>query len=62
MKDKQPDPDHGIYSQDGPDERLRLKGALLQRDPNNEDNYLCQFDPTYLKEAYGWHSFPRNGL
>lgn len=50
---------HGIYHEDGHDERLRFKGALLQQDPDKEDHYIAQFDPLYLPEAYGWHSFPK---
>jgi len=50
---------HGIYSHDGPDERLRFKGAILRQDPDDKDWYLAQFDPMYLEEAYGWHKFPK---
>lgn len=50
---------HGIYHEDGPDERLRFKGALLRNDPDNELNFLVQFDPLWLPEAHGWHPFPK---
>ena len=50
---------HGVYKQDGPDERLQQKGALLQPDLENEDRYIVQFDPIYLSEAFGWHSLPK---
>ena len=51
---------HGSYREDGPDKHLRFKGALLREDPENSDNYLAQFDPTHLKEAFGWHAFSKN--
>lgn len=48
---------HGVYHEDGPRKDLHFKGALLQQDPETEDNYIAQFDALYLPEAYGWHSF-----
>ncbi len=51
---------HGTYHEDGPDERLRFKGALLRKDPEDASKYLAQFDPLWLPEAHGWHSFQRN--
>ena len=50
---------HGVYSEYGPDERLRFKGAILRTDPDKPENYLAQFDSLYLPEAHGWHSFPK---
>lgn len=50
----------GIYHESSPDEHLRFKSVLLRQDPNNQDNYLAQFDPLYLKEAFSWHSFPKS--
>ena len=47
---------HGMYSVDGPDERLWCKSALLQDDPDNKENYLAQFDAMHLFESHGWHS------
>lgn len=47
----------GMY--DGTEQRLRQQGVLLMPDPDNEDNYLAQFDGFHLPEAYGWHSFPK---
>ena len=65
---------HGWYKENGPDKRLLSLGALLRTDPDNEDNWLCQFDSHYyivsvslehgvqqelLQEAFGWTSFPK---
>ena len=50
---------YGIYSQEGPRKDLRLQGALLRQDPDRPNNWLAQFDSTYLLEASGWHSFPK---
>lgn len=51
---------HGVYKEDGPDERLRLKGALLREDPTDDTMYLAQFDPMYLPEAHNWHPFKKS--
>ena len=53
---------HGIYHEDGKRSDLRFKGALLRQDPENEDNYLAQFDPRHVPEAFGWHSFPKKNF
>lgn len=49
----------GIYSPNGPWVHLQNKGTLLRQDPDNPDNYLAQFNPRHLREAFGWHSFPK---
>lgn len=49
----------GIYKQKGSIARLRNKKALLQQDPNKQNNFLAQFDKRHLPEAFGWHSFPK---
>ena len=50
---------HAIYSPEGPEKHLRNLGTLLRTDPDKPDNYLAQFDPLYLKEAFGWRSYPK---
>lgn len=51
-----------IYRYFGPVERLRFKRTLIRQDPNNSDNYLCQFDDISLPEAHNWHSHPKKNF
>lgn len=50
---------HGIYHESGPEQHLRFKRALLRQHPNRPDYYIAQFDNISLREAYGWHTYPK---
>lgn len=50
---------HGIYSEREPRKDLWFKGALLRQHPIDPDKFIAQFDPLHLREAHGWHEFPK---
>lgn len=49
----------GIYSESGNVCHLRMKSALLREYPDNPANYIAQFNPLDLMEAYGWWPFKK---
>lgn len=50
---------HAYYRDDGPRKDLQDCGALIRLNPDDEETYLVQFDALFLREAYGWHVFPK---
>jgi hypothetical protein len=55
-----------VYRNKNP-EGLQGQRALVRVDPNNDNNFLCQFDKLDLEIngvnlAHGWHSFPKSAF
>jgi len=55
-----------VYRYKNP-EGLQGQRALVRNDPDNDRNFLCQFDNLDLtidgiNLAHGWHSFPKSAF